>query len=288
MSGAAGRLRVAAFAAAGGMFVAFAVWGSLFPFRFEPRTWDDVAWLFWLPWDRGPSTWSISDLASNVLLFIPIGLFLTAALDSVEGRAKRPLTVPAIVVGFAAVLSVSLELCQAFIPYRTSSFVDVLAESAGAAAGVCLWRARTEALDRKLSDAIVSVTQASLPCRLLLAYCALFAVAWLLPLDFTLRPREIADKYQHQRLLLPFEPSPDAATGLELGASLAAGLPIGVASVLCSCASGRRSIASGLALAVPALVVLEAVQVTVFSRTTDTTSLLALMAGAAAGAASVR
>jgi len=288
MTGAADRVRVAAFAVAGGMFVAFAIWGSLFPFQFEPRTWEEAARLFWLPWHRGPATWSRSDLASNVLLFIPIGLFLTAALDGMGERPGRTLTVPAVVIGCAAALSVSLELCQAFTPYRTASFVDVLAETLGAAIGVCLWRARTDALDARLSAAIVSVTQASLPCRLLFGYCLLFAIAWLLPLDFTLRPREIADKYMHQRLLLPFAPSPEAASSLELGASFAAGVPIGIASVMCGCASGRRSIVSALALAIPALVALEAVQVTVFSRTTDTTSLLALIAAVAAGASVVR
>jgi len=288
MSGAAGRVRVAAFTAAGGVFVGFAIWGSLFPFQFEPRTWDDVARLFWLPWELGPSTWSFSDLASNVLLFIPIGLLLTAALDEAGGGSTHPLIVPGIVIGGAAMLSASLEIGQAFIPYRTSSFVDVLAESAGAAVGVCLWRARTDAFDARLSAAIESVVRASLPCRLLFGYCVLFAIAWLLPLDFTLRPGEIADKYMHQRLLLPFGPSPDAASGLQLGASFAAGLPIGIASVMCGSASGRRSIASALALAIPALVVLEAVQVTVFSRTTDTTSLLALIAAVVAGASVAR
>jgi len=45
---------------------------------------------------------------------------------------------------------------------------------------------------------------------------------------------------------------------------------------------------SGLRLAIPALIALEALQVTVFSRTTDTTSLLAVIAATVAGASRAR
>ena len=69
--------------------------------------------------------------------------------------------------------------------------------------------------------------------RMLLACCAAFAVAWWLPADFTLRPAEIGDKYLHKRLLLPFTPSPDAATPFELATIAAAAVPIGLAAVLC-------------------------------------------------------
>jgi hypothetical protein len=120
-------------------------------------------------------------------------------------------------------------------------------------------------------------------------YSVLFAIAWLLPLDFTIRPQAIADKYFHKRLLTPFRPSPDAATGLELCAALVAGFPLGAAAVLGGAAAGqRRPLFSALAVAMPTLVLLEAAQATVFSRTTDMTSMLAVMTGTAAGAVASR
>lgn len=281
------RAREVAFAAAAAAFVAFAIWGSLFPFEFVRTPLGYARELFWEPWIRGVETWSISDLVSNVMLFVPIGVCLTAALDA-RGVAPRPASVFA-VVAFTVVLSVAVEFAQAFVPYRTPSVVDVLAESFGAALGALAWRLRRPAADAKVSAAIAAVTQASLPCRVLLVYCFLFAVAWLLPLDFTLRPGEIADKYFHKRLLLPFAPSPDAASGFELGAAFLAALPLGVAAVICGCAPGRRrDLGSALAAALPALCVLEAAQITVFSRTTDTTSFLALVAATVAGASSAR
>ena len=287
--------REVAFTGAAAAFVAFAVWGSLFPFEFHVVSAAEAMRVFWLPWLRGPATWSISDLVSNVLLFIPIGVFLTAAADCrvswlpPSGGRTRGAVVLGLVVTAAFVLSAAVEVAQAFVPYRTASAVDVMAETLGAALGAAAWRLRGPRVDGAVTAAIDVVTHASLPCRLLLAYCVVFAVAWLLPLDFTLRPGEIADKYQHKRLLLPFVPSPDAASRLELGLAFAAGLPLGAASVTCGSAPGRRrAVRSGLRLAIPALIALEALQVTVFSRTTDTTSLLAVIVATVAGASSAR
>jgi len=279
--------REVAFTGAAAAFVAFAVWGSLFPFELRAVSASEAARLFWLPWLRGPATWSVSDLVSNVLLFMPIGLCLAAALDRRIG-ARRAIGA-AMIIGFACALSTAVELCQAFVPYRTPSVVDVMAETLGAALGVAAWRLRGSWIDARISDAVDGVARASIPCRVLIAYCGLFAVAWLLPLDFTLRPREIADKYEHKRLLLPFAPSPDAASRADLSMAFAAGLPLGVASVICGSAPGRRRALTGaLGLAIPSLLALEAIQVTVFSRTTDTTSLLAVIAATVAGASRAR
>ena len=122
--------------------------------------------------------------------------------------------------------------------------------------------------------------------RVLLACCAVFAVAWLLPADFTLRPGEIADKYQHKRLLLPWMPSPDAASPGELAAIAAAAVPIGLAAVALRRHrhTARRSAASGALIAAIGLVALEVIQVPVFSRTTDANELLAALGGSTAGA----
>ncbi len=277
--------RVAVYGSAAAAFVTFAVWGSLFPFNFSPVPVGVAIQLFLMPWHAGATRWSITDLASNVILFVPIGLFLTAALESRFARSTPRWIAGIVATTLAILLSVALELTQAFLPYRTASVVDVMAESAGAIAGVTIWFAGRDAFNAALSAGMAALVRASTPRRLLLVYCALFAIVWLLPLDFTIRPQEIADKYFHQRLLPPLRPSPDAATRLELGMALLAGIPLGAAAVLGGGAPGeRRPLMKALAVAMPMLIVLEAVQVTVFSRTTDATSLLALMAGAAVGA----
>jgi glycopeptide antibiotics resistance protein len=310
----------AIYGAAALVFASFAVWGSLFPFDLRPLPTADVLALFWSAWRTGPASWSRSDFASNVILFIPIGLFACAALDTKSGargrrfaatplrrslkltplaRAAPARSVPfatwphrrtwsvLAVLLFAILLSSSLEFAQALVPSRTSSIVDVLAETLGASAGLMIWRIASRHIDASLAAARRVVQHASSADRALLAYAALFGIAWLLPFDFTLRPNEIADKFEHKRLLLPFTPSPDAISPAMLMLTCAASIPIGIVALRFA-ARTRHPLASAMLLTLPALLVLEAGQVLVFSRTTDATALLAAIAGVFAGAGAAR
>jgi glycopeptide antibiotics resistance protein len=293
-------------AAAAVLFIAFAVWGSLFPFEFVAVPWRDAVASFWSPAAIPVARWSISDFVSNVLLFVPIGLFAMAACDDRSAKAfalrppmnalrRRPLrrakvsaersAIPVVVFG-SIVLSTAIELGQAFVPWRTPSVVDVGAETLGAICGIAAWLVVGKRLDALVSGAADVVRRSPLGERLLLAYCALFAVAWLVPADFTLRPNEIADKYLHKRLLLPFMPSPDAATASDLTMIGAAALPIGITATLCGCGgAARRSLPSAALVAITFLIGLEAAQIFVFSRVTDGTALL--VAGTTAAAAAM-
>jgi VanZ family protein len=267
-------------AAAATLFIAFAVWGSLFPFDFHRVPWRDAVASFWSPLAVPVLRWSVSDFVSNVLLFVPIGLFAAAAV--VGRRYARGV----VIVVAAVLLSAALELGQAFVPWRTPSVVDVAAEAIGAACGVVLWALVHEPLDAIVAAAVSLVRRSPVLERLLLAYCVLFAVAWLVPADFTLRPNEIADKYFHKRLLLPFTPSPDAATAGNLTMIGAAALPIGVTATLCGCGgAARRSLVMAALLATTFLIALEAAQIFVFSRTTDGTAFV--VAGGCAAAAAM-
>jgi VanZ family protein len=310
------------------LFAAFAVWGSLFPFDFHAEPWGDAVARFWSPLAVPVSRWSLSDFVSNVLLFVPIGLFATAALarrvvprapfraavvplvpvaqpfraasviaGRPEGLRYRSLLAIArrreglryrslIVIAGSIALSTAIELAQAFVSWRTPSVVDVGAETLGAACGVVLCVAIHGRLDALVSRGATIVRRSPAGERVLLAYCAIFAVAWLVPADFTLRPNEIADKYAHKRLLLPFTPSPDAVTMEGLTLIAAAAMPIGVTATLCGCAGvGRRSLASAALLAMTFLIALEAAQIFVFSRTTDGTAMIVAIVAASAAAA---
>ena len=276
----------AAYAAAAAGFVAYAVWGSLFPFDFHAVPLPEAAALFWTRWASDAGPWSLTDLLSNVLLFLPIGLFAGAATGQrgLRGQTRRAGLTP-LLVAAAALLSVAIEFAQAFVSWRTPSIVDVAAEVTGAACGVVIWRLMSVEIDRALRTVVGVVRRSTVAERVLLACCAVFAVAWLLPADFTLRPGEIADKYEHKRLLLPWMPSPDAASPGELAAIAVAAVPIGLAAVVCGgTGTRRRSAASGALIAASGLIALGAIQVPVFSRTTDANELLAALGGSTAGA----
>ncbi|HJZ74730.1 MAG TPA: VanZ family protein [Vicinamibacterales bacterium] len=286
------------YATAAALFTAFAVWGSLFPFDFHAVPWSDALASFWSPWDVPVARWSVSDFVSNVLLFVPIGLCAMAALAGPAqggppvqgGRAARLKASPygriAFVLCGSLLLSTSIEFSQAFVSWRTPSVVDVGAETLGAACGIVVWWAMRDRLDALAGSGALMVRRSPIGERLLLAYCAIFAAAWLVPADFTLRPNEIADKYAHQRLLLPFAPSPDAASTGDLAMIGAAAVPIGVTATLCGCSgTARRSLRTAVLIAATFLVALEAAQVFVFSRTTDATALIVAIVTAAAAAA---
>ena len=262
--------------------VAFAVWGSLFPFVLDPVPPSALLSAFLAGWGHGPASWSISDFVSNVLLFVPIGLFGTAALQRSGARLR---TAALATFGAASVLSVALELSQAVIRWRTSSIVDVLAEQIGVSLGIGAWILAGARLGEFAAEACAAFARASQLQRALMTYALVFAVVWLLPLDVTLRPGEIADKYFHKRLLLPFVPSPDALSRGELALAWLAAVPLGAAAGLSAAHRGvRDAIVRALTVAVPGLVLLELLQVFVFSRTTDSTVLLPLSGGVLAGA----
>jgi glycopeptide antibiotics resistance protein len=275
----------ATYGAVAALFIAFAVWGTLFPFEVRPIAVVDALTLFWSAWGAGPGSWSRSDFVSNVILFVPIGLFACAAVDK-SWPHHRVWPAVAVLVP-AMLLSTGLELTQALVPWRTSSIVDVLAEGLGTVLGIGIWRITAHRIDAWLAAAHALVHRASLADRALLAYCLLFALAWLLPFDFTLRPAEIADKFVHKRLLLPFTPSPDALSPRMLMLTAIASIPLGIAALRFR-GQARHPIASAMLLVVPVMLILEAGQVSVFSRTTDGTALLAVFAGALTGAAAAR
>jgi glycopeptide antibiotics resistance protein len=269
-------------------FVAYAIWGSLFPFDFHRVPAAALA-AFWTGAVTGGATWSLTDLLSNVLLFLPIGLFCAALAEKTCSRRGTTGVAIAAIFGAGAALSTALEIGQAFVSARTPSLVDVAAEAVGFAGGIALWRYLAIELDAVVSGIAATIRAATRIERALLLYCAAFAIAWWLPADFTLRPAEIGDKFVHKRLLLPFAPSPDAASPAELAVTAVAAVPLGVAAVLCGCGvQSRRSVSTGAAMAALFLIVLELGQIPVFSRTTDGTALLAALAGAAGGAAAAR
>lgn len=121
----------------------FTLYGSFIPFHFtvDPRVVRaHLATLQLYPFQDGRKNFSIPDVASNVILFVPFGLLLAAGgLAGVlgPGRARRV----AVCGGYAAVLATATEFGQLFTLDRTASGTDVMANVVGAALGAAAWGA---------------------------------------------------------------------------------------------------------------------------------------------------
>ncbi len=87
-----------------------------------------------LKWDRK----AVVDIVINIVGFIPIGMVLYGFLNSLGGPSSRHAQAVAILL--CLMLSLFIELTQAFIPSRISSLRDLLLNTFGAWAGVVGWR----------------------------------------------------------------------------------------------------------------------------------------------------
>ena len=259
-------------------FIALAIWGSWFPFVIQPISAERVAVM--LRWSIAPAQFSLSDALSNLLLFVPIGVCIAPVIGRGAGLLPIGVTIAA-----GAALSFVLELGQLLVPYRIPSAIDIVAETCGLITGAAIWRIAAAEFDAMLERAIGAWQRATLFERALWLYTAAFAGWWLLPFDFTLRPDEIADKFFHERLLLPWMQSVEQAAAASLWLAMAAAIPIGWATVLVTIEGRyRRSTLIAATDAAAFLLILTILQATVFSRTTDTRLMLYAVAGATLGA----
>ena len=269
------------------IYTGLAIYASLTPFTCEPFALDQMVASFsrltYVPLDLA----SRSDFVSNILLFVPFG-FLAAGAARADRRGLGGSVAAALAVGAVGVLtSVAVELTQTFCPPRIASLNDIVTDTLGVALGVSIWAVLGDDLTESLRSFFRDRERPS-PCViLLLAYATAFLLLQVLPLDVTIRPSELAQKYREGRLVLvPFAAFNRAAGPADFGVRVALNTPLGALAMLCWRAPGRRR--SGLvALAVGVVVVLGAVlaQVFVLSRLADVTDLASGSMGVALGVA---
>ena len=90
------------------------------------------------PWTEFRPPWSsyCSDVAINIVAFIPLGLFLCAYFSRIR-KIEHPAAVT-IALGF--VLSLMIEVLQAFLPSRASGMTDLVTNTFGTAVGAAVFR----------------------------------------------------------------------------------------------------------------------------------------------------
>jgi glycopeptide antibiotics resistance protein len=79
----------------------------------------------------------VNDGVVNVLGFIPFGFFLT--LWMIKTRQWSRGTIILIAVGLGALVSLTIELVQVFIPVRDSSLMDLMCNTFGTLIGAGVW-----------------------------------------------------------------------------------------------------------------------------------------------------
>lgn len=77
-----------------------------------------------------------SDLVGNVVLFLPFGLDL--AYEFRQRRVKKQFTL-FLVVGLSAVLTLTVESLQVFLPWRASSWIDICTNTLGGTLGAIVY-----------------------------------------------------------------------------------------------------------------------------------------------------
>ena len=90
-----------------------------------------LAWPDWNVLKKGSLR---SDIIVNVLGFVPLGFLFAFWRGQVNGSRRWGSYVFAVLIG--ALVSLAIEVTQAFIPARDSSLIDVLCNITGAISGV--------------------------------------------------------------------------------------------------------------------------------------------------------
>ena len=262
----------------------FAAYGSLVPLHVRPLAFADAVREF-RALERVPfAIESKTDLLSNFALFLPIGFLGTGALAAGRSRLIGPIAV-AVVVACAFALSIGIEFAQLFVPMRTASLNDITNETAGACIGALAWLLAGPVVTRWISGFTPATSARSdLARRVLTAYAAVWVVLGLLPLDITIRPSELAEKYRQGRVhVVPLSGGAITAAQVILGTGLLA-VPIGALGAL-GWPRARRaaSAADGTLAGAAAIVGMELCQLFVFSRTASVDDVIGGVVGAAVG-----
>ena len=272
--------------------LAIVAYGSLVPFNYTPHDFKD-AWNQLLSSRTGTVKLSSVDWGVNVMLLIPASFcFLAAAWQRNASIAGRIAWSVVVLCGCLA-FSVLIELAQSWFPPRVPTIPDVAAQACGAAIGIIAWWICGPSLNRAFAEVHVDDTRQNRLGLMLLAYVVGLLFFSLAPLDLTLHPVELVNKFRAGKILLvPFS-YPAATTWQAVYDAIADVLifvPVGVfATTFLACRNNTdRSIAHSLLLGSAIVVGVEAMQLLVLSRYTDATDLITGSLGVAIGVTGYR
>ncbi len=274
------RTRLALLLAAGAYLI-FVVYGSLVPLDFHwiPReeAWARFRSIPYLELDIG----SRADWVANILLFIPLS-FLWLGASALRSRTGARVLASGAVWIASAALSVGIEYAQVYVPPRTVSLNDVLAETLGAGIGIVAWWVAGGRAMALLGRWRALRGGAVLAEWLLWPYILFLALYDLMPLDLTLSPYDLVAKWHSGMIeLVPFSFAVTDAAQRTYGLVVEALLWLPLAALWYLAGRGGRLTA--WAVAVLFSTGIEFAQLFVFTRVSAVTDILCAAAGGGAG-----
>ncbi|WP_321397983.1 VanZ family protein [Emcibacter sp.] len=179
-------------------FVVAIIYGSVFPFGFEPERWtgENIRALI-LTWNRFGS---LGDILGNIALFLPFGFF-GEAMCTTQSR-KRQFRMWLITGGVA--LAAGLQVLQIMIPHRVPEMTDILWNMLGIFLGLWVFR-----LGRKHIPEVHLGANKIMPASLLLLYAVFLFAPFVPTIDLqeiknSLKPIFFAGSVQVDSFLLYF------------------------------------------------------------------------------------
>ena len=268
------RVHYLAFAMA---FTVVAIYGSLVPLVYEPKSFADAITRFrTVPFlDLGMDR--RADWVANILLFVPISFcWMGAMVVDVRGSWRNGfwgLFTILTCVGF----SVALEFSQIWFPQRTVSQNDIIAESIGGIVGVMIWLAAGQLITNWLRQYTGAVRRANLIDWILQAYVVGLLIYSVMPLDLTIHPAELYRKYRDGRIVvIPFwtyDFGPESIWDRLSDVLIC--LPVGAFATRVWATSSRlRSMRDSVLLGAMVVCLTEICQVFVYSRYAETTDVI--------------
>lgn len=271
------------------LWVLFILYGTLLPFRFHSDAAEAARKFEAMLGSLGRPA-SRSDVVSNVLLFLPLGLLIAVRLAGRGVGLGRTLAIAA--VGGLA-LSALVECAQLFLPGRDPSFVDLITNTTGTVLGALVGRPLSRLVSPSMTGALKAFAARRPMAACALAVGAGLFVAGLSPFDVSLDPGDLKASILRARPV-PFgspmrgptpPPEPWSWAGETATWALAGGLAM--LALVEAGWGGRRAIPTAAVLCGMLGLVIEVSQIVIPGRTVDMTSVLLAFVGAACGAAAV-
>jgi len=263
------------------LYLAFVIYGSLVPLEFQMLPFNQALKAFRNISYLNLGIHSRADWVANILLFIPLAFLFNGYLWSQHNSRKQVLG-SLIVIALCLILSAGIEFIQLYFPQRTVSQNDIIAEGIGAIIGVFTWWFLGERFLLWLSQWREYHSSSLISQRLLLLYLAVLYGYNLLPLDLTISPVEIYHSWREGKIILiPFS---SLSTNLieniyHLTIDCIIWAPISFLLLV----TAKRSILSAWGLTLSAALLLELIQLFIYSRITDVTDLITAAIGATIG-----